>query len=67
MDLDAHEFHLESIKRQVRGCTDLCRLKELTLLVLDLMEGQRRFVVDHFQPKLCGGGGFAWGFQLLNR
>jgi len=52
MDLDAHEFHLETIKRQVRGCTDLCRLKELTLLVLDLMEGQRRFVVDHFQPKL---------------
>lgn len=52
MDLDAHEFHLEAIKRQVQGCTDLSRLKELTLLVLDLMEGQRRFVVDHFQPKL---------------
>lgn len=52
MDLDAHEFHLELIKRQVKDCTDLCRLKDLTLLVLDLMEGQRRFVVDHFQPKL---------------
>ncbi len=52
MDLDAHEFHLEAMKRQVEGCTDLCRLKDLTLKVLELMEGQRRFVVEHFQPKL---------------
>ena len=51
MDLEsntAHAFEMELVRRQVRACSDLDHMRDLTLSVLDLMEGQRQFFLDHF-------------------
>jgi hypothetical protein len=51
MDLEnntAHAFEMELTRRQVRACTDVEHMREITLSVLDLMEGQRQFFLDHF-------------------
>jgi len=47
-DNTAHAFELELARRQVRACTDVDHMREITLSVLDLMEGQRQFFLDHF-------------------
>ena len=51
MDLEsttAHAFEMELTRRQVKACTDLDHMREITLSVLDLMEGPRPFFLDHF-------------------
>lgn len=50
MQLDdrAHEFEMEIARRQVEKCMDIDHMREITLSVLDLMEGQRQFFLDHF-------------------
>ena len=45
----AHQFEVEVTKREVRKCDDIQHMREITLSVLDLMEGQRQFFIDHLK------------------
>ena len=36
-------------RREVQSCTDLNHMRQLTLSVLDLMEGQRQFFLDQLK------------------
>ena len=45
----AHAFELELTRREVQSCTDLDHMRQLTLSVLDLMEGQRQFFLDQLK------------------
>ena len=42
-----HQFEMEMTRRQVMTCSDLDHMRQITLSVLDLMEGQRQFFLDH--------------------
>lgn len=43
-----HQFEMELTRREVMACADLDHMRQITLSVLDLMEGQRQFFIDHF-------------------
>ena len=51
----AHAFEMELTRRQVRACTDLDHMREITLSVLDLMEGQRQFFLDQLKEGWFSG------------
>ena len=42
-----HQFEMELTRRQVMACSDVDHMRQITLSVLDLMEGQRQFFIDH--------------------
>jgi hypothetical protein len=42
-----HQFEMERTRREVMACSDLDYMRQITLSVLDLMEGQRQFFIDH--------------------
>ena len=44
MDEEAHAFAVELARREVQNCRDLETLRGLTLQVIDLLEGQRRWL-----------------------
>ena len=50
----ASAFKAELIKREINACTDLEQLKRLTLMLIDLLEGQKQFLRDQFDPKTPG-------------
>ena len=45
----AHEFEMELTRREVNACHDITYMRQLTLSVLDLMEGQRQFFIDQLK------------------
>ena len=51
----AHAFEMELTRRQVQACTDLDHMREITLSVLDLMEGQRQFFLDQLKEGWFSG------------
>jgi hypothetical protein len=57
-----HDFELEVLRREVKACSNLASLRELTLKALDLLELQRRFfrselmAAPAFSCRRCGGG-----------
>ena len=51
----AHAFEMELTRRQVKACTDLDHMREITLSVLDLMEGQRQFFLDQLKEGWFSG------------
>ena len=40
-----HQFEMEMTRRQVMACSDVDHMRQITLSVLDLMEGQRQFLL----------------------
>ena len=50
----ASAFKAELIKREINACSDLEQLKRLTLMLIDLLEGQKQFLRDQFDPKAPG-------------
>lgn len=48
--MDVHEFQVEILRREVHRCSDLELMRELTLSMLELMDRQREFVVEHYRP-----------------
>ena len=44
-----HQFEMERTRREVMACSDLDYMRQITLSVLDLMEGQRQFFLDHLK------------------
>ena len=50
----ASAFKAELIKREINACTDMEQLKRLTVMLVDLLEGQKQWLRDQFGPKAPG-------------
>ena len=48
-------FKTELIKREINACNDLEQIKRLTLMLVDLCEGQKQWLRDQFgtDPSSC--------------
>ena len=46
MDHSAHSFEMELARREVKRCQDVHHMRELCLSMIDLIEGQRDFLLD---------------------
>ena len=51
----ASAFKAEIIKREINACGDLEQLKQLTVMLVDLLEGQKQWLRDQFgsDPSSC--------------
>ena len=47
-------FKAELIKREINACSDMEQLKRLTVMLVDLLEGQKQWLRDQFGPKAPG-------------
>ena len=46
MDHSVHAFEMERARREVKRCEDVHHMRELCLSMIDLIEGQRDFLLD---------------------